>query len=93
MSFFRSGIFPHCDTVVPFSKVRMEWNDLNGEGRAREDVKIGLLSEEPIRFPSRTLKIDTWIGESGVMVLKTSLYQIPLECLLRQTAEPCSQIF
>ena len=44
----------------------MEWNDLNGEGRAREDVKIGLLSEEPIRFPSRTLKIDTWIGESGV---------------------------
>lgn len=51
----------------------MEWNDLNGEGRAREDVKIGLLSEKPIRFPSRTLKIDTWIGESGVMVLKTSL--------------------
>ena len=71
----------------------MEWNDLNGEGRAREDVKIGLLSEKPIRFPSRTLKIDSWIGESGVMVLKTSLYQISLECLLRQTAEPCSQIF
>lgn len=26
--------------VVPFSKVRIEWNDLNGEGRARKDVKI-----------------------------------------------------
>ena len=45
--------------------------------------KSGLLSEEPIRFPRRAIKIDTWVAESGVMILKTSLYQIPLECLLR----------